>query len=285
MRDIVATIQADQYRLITREPGPSARDPGWAGNRQDGRRPPPCLVADLHRAGEECAQPRARRRAEPDVHGVRLARAARPRRGERGAARGRRARRRRRADAARPARRRAAEGGHAAGRRDRAAQPSCGSPPSPRSSDPARGRVHPGAARASCAAARGDPRGSTGRPRPPASASGWGSLRRFYEEYGRRPAGRRDPQTASEVEKALAGERLPRPRARRRAWPVGDAGEARALAAHDAGASSPRPPTGSSTRTSRSCCAGAARAGRTGRAAARRGARAASASRRAPTAT
>ena len=65
----------------------AARDPGRAGHREDGRRPPPRLVADLHRAGEERAQPRPRRRAEPDVHGVRLARPSRPRRGKRRAAR------------------------------------------------------------------------------------------------------------------------------------------------------------------------------------------------------
>ena len=117
MRDIVATIQADQYRLITREPGAAARDPGRAGHGQDRRRAAPRLLAALHGAGAERAQPRARRRAEPDVHGVRLARPAGARRGQRRAARGLRARRRRRGDAARRVRRRAAEGGHAAWRR------------------------------------------------------------------------------------------------------------------------------------------------------------------------
>ena len=84
---------------------PAARDPGRARDGQDRGRAAPRLVAHLHRAGAERAQPRARRRPEPDLHGVRLARAAGARRGERRAARGLRARRRRDADAARRARR------------------------------------------------------------------------------------------------------------------------------------------------------------------------------------
>ena len=50
MRDIVATIQADQYRLITREPDAAARHPGRPRHRQDGGRPPPRVVAALHLA-------------------------------------------------------------------------------------------------------------------------------------------------------------------------------------------------------------------------------------------
>ena len=48
MRDIVATIQADQYRLITAEPDAAARDPGRAGHRQDRGRAAPRVVPALH---------------------------------------------------------------------------------------------------------------------------------------------------------------------------------------------------------------------------------------------
>ena len=89
MRDIVATIQADQYRLITHEPDGAARHPGRAGHRQDGGRAAPRLVAALHRTRGPAAPRRARRRAEPHVHGVRQPRAAGARRGQRRAARGR----------------------------------------------------------------------------------------------------------------------------------------------------------------------------------------------------
>ena len=103
MRDIVATIQADQYRLITREPERPLVIQGGPGTGK--------TAVGLHRASwliytereRQRAQPRARRRPEPDLHGVRLARPAGARRGERRAARGRRARRGRRADAARRA--------------------------------------------------------------------------------------------------------------------------------------------------------------------------------------
>ena len=102
MRDIVATIQSDQYRLITAEPERRARRAGRPGHRQDRRRAAPRVVAALH--APRAAAPRARRRPEPDVHGLRLARAAGARRGGGRAARGvgaprrhrgRRARRRR----------------------------------------------------------------------------------------------------------------------------------------------------------------------------------------------
>ena len=60
MRDIVATIQADQYRLITHDPDGAARDPGRPGHRQDRRRPAPRVVAPLHaaraaRSGAACS--------------------------------------------------------------------------------------------------------------------------------------------------------------------------------------------------------------------------------------
>ena len=97
MRDIVATIQSDQYRLITARAGRCARHPGRAGHRQDGRRAAPRLLAALH--PPRAAAPRARRRSEPHVHGLRLARAAGARRGGGRAASGLRAPRRRRGDA------------------------------------------------------------------------------------------------------------------------------------------------------------------------------------------
>ena len=76
-------------------PGLGARDPGRPGHRQDSGRPAPCLVAALHAARTAATPGRARRRAEPDVHGVRLTRPAGARRGRRRAARRRRARGRR----------------------------------------------------------------------------------------------------------------------------------------------------------------------------------------------
>ena len=68
--------------------GPAARDPGRPRNGQDRRRAPSGVVADLHRARTQRPESRARRRAEPHVHGIRLARPAGARRGQRRAARG-----------------------------------------------------------------------------------------------------------------------------------------------------------------------------------------------------
>ena len=170
MRDIVATIQADQYRLITHDPNGPLVIQGGPGTGK--------TAVGLHRASwllytarERPAAPRrARRRAEPHVHGVRQPRAAGARRGQRRAARGRRARRRRRARAARPARGRGAEGRPAARR---------GRPPRGRAAarlraggarDPARGLVRLGAPARGARAARRRARARR-RPRPPASAS------------------------------------------------------------------------------------------------------------------
>ena len=73
MRDIVATIQADQYRLITRRAGGRPRHPGRPRNRQDGGRActgrPGCstpTARELERSGV------LRRRAEPRLHGLHL---------------------------------------------------------------------------------------------------------------------------------------------------------------------------------------------------------------------
>ena len=107
MRDIVATIQADQYRLITHDPATPLVIQGGPGTGK--------TAVGLHRASwllytqrDTAAAPRrARDRAEPHVHGVRLARSAGARRGCRRAASRRRARRRRGAAAPRPARGRA----------------------------------------------------------------------------------------------------------------------------------------------------------------------------------
>ena len=75
-------------------------------------------MAALHVPARARALGRARRRAEPGVHGLHLARAADARRGARRAARGRRARRRQ-GDAARQARGRAAQGRRGDGRATR----------------------------------------------------------------------------------------------------------------------------------------------------------------------
>ena len=96
MRDIVATIQTDQYRLITREPDGVLVIQGGPGHRQDRGRPPPGVVAPLHVPPRAGAERRPRRRAESGVHGLHLARPPDARRGARRAAGGRRARRRRR---------------------------------------------------------------------------------------------------------------------------------------------------------------------------------------------
>ena len=86
MRDIVATIQSDQYRLITAEPDGALVVQGGPGTGK--------TAVGLHRASwllfthREQLRRRARRRPEPDVHGVRLARAAGARRGRGRAARG-----------------------------------------------------------------------------------------------------------------------------------------------------------------------------------------------------
>ena len=96
--DPVRPVPPDHARA-----GGRARHPGRPRHRQDGRRPAPRVVAPLHLPPRARAQRRPRRRAEPGVHGLHLARAADARRGARRAARGRRARRGRRAVAARRA--------------------------------------------------------------------------------------------------------------------------------------------------------------------------------------
>ena len=67
-----------------------ARDPGRPRHRQDRGRAAPRVVARLHARRAAAAPRRARRRPEPHLHGVRLARAAGARRGRGRAARGRR---------------------------------------------------------------------------------------------------------------------------------------------------------------------------------------------------
>ena len=85
--DPVGPVPADHGRA-----GRRARRAGRAGHRQDRRRAAPRVLAPLH--APRAAAPRARRRPEPDVHGLRLARAAGARRGGGRAARGHRAPRR-----------------------------------------------------------------------------------------------------------------------------------------------------------------------------------------------
>ena len=115
MRDIVATIQSDQYRLITAEPDGALVVQGGPGTGK--------TAVGLHRASwllfthREQLRRGAHRRAEPDVHGLRLARAAGARRGGGRAARRLGAARRDRGRTRGGAGRRAAEGRHAARRR------------------------------------------------------------------------------------------------------------------------------------------------------------------------
>ena len=101
--DPVRPVPADHGRARGR-----ARRPGRPRHGQDGRRPPPRVVASVH--APRAAAARARRRAEPDVHGLRLARAPGARRGGGRAARRLRAARRDRGRARGGGRRRAAEG-------------------------------------------------------------------------------------------------------------------------------------------------------------------------------
>lgn len=96
---------------------PAARNPGRAGNRQDRGRPAPGFVAPLYASRDPRALSRPRRRAEPALHGVRLARSAGARRALRRAAHRLGACRWGGGDARRPARGREAEGGSPARRR------------------------------------------------------------------------------------------------------------------------------------------------------------------------
>ena len=147
-----------------------SRHPGRAGYREDGSRSAPRVLFALRTPGVASAHPR--RRPEPDVHGLRLARPAVAGRGQRRAARGRRARRGRRRDAAGLRGRRATEGR-----------------PAPR-----RGREAGG-------------RASLGRTAGGARAPTRGTLRRGGGRRGRhRSCGRREPSTASPRQAASASE-------------------------------------------------------------------------------
>ena len=90
MRDIVATIQADQYHLIARDPEPPLVIQGGPGTGK--------TAVGLHRASFLLYAHRARLRRvlvvgpNPRLHGVRLARPPHARRGQRRPARGRGAR-------------------------------------------------------------------------------------------------------------------------------------------------------------------------------------------------
>ena len=92
--------------------GAAARHSGRAGHGQDGGRPAPRLLAALR--APRTAAAGARRRAEPGLHGIRVARPPHARRGQRRPAGRRGARGRRRGHARGPARGAAAEGGHGA---------------------------------------------------------------------------------------------------------------------------------------------------------------------------
>ena len=207
MRDIVATIQSDQYRLITAEPDGALVVQGGPGTGQDRGRAAPRVVAPLH--APRAAAPRARRRAEPDVHGLRLARAAGARRGGGRAARGVGAARRDRGRARGRRRRRAAEGGHAA-RRGRAARGRARGAADAGGARALRGRrVRLGAGAPGARAARRGARVRRRRSRRRASGSAWRVLRRFYERYGELLEDLA-LRSFDEIERALQRKRLPR---------------------------------------------------------------------------
>jgi hypothetical protein len=69
MRDIVATIQGDQYRLIAREPEPPLVVRGGPGTGEAGGGPRQRVLRPLQKLGG--TSPGARRRPEPDLHGLR----------------------------------------------------------------------------------------------------------------------------------------------------------------------------------------------------------------------
>ena len=67
MADVVATIQAEQDRVIRSGPGRRARRPGRPGHRQDGRRAAPRRLPALHAPPRARAPRRPGHRAEPHV--------------------------------------------------------------------------------------------------------------------------------------------------------------------------------------------------------------------------
>ena len=232
MRDIVATIQADQYRLITYPPDSPLVIQGGPGTGK--------TAVGLHRASwllytareRSCAEPRPRRRAEPDLHGVRLARPSRARGGRRRAACGLGARRRRRADRQRAARCRAAEGRRPDGRRDR---PRGRDPPprgARRAAAPPRRRVRPRPRPRPGAAPRRGTRGARHDGRR-ARALPDGSRPELLRRVRPPPRGRRDARRGAGRAGAPVERRAParpRPRlARRRP------GQARPGPVHDTG--------------------------------------------------
>ena len=91
MGDIVATIQAEQDRVIRVAAGRRARRPGRPGHRQDGGGAAPRGVPALHPPRAARAQRRARRRAQPAVPALHRAGAALARRDRRRAVDARRA--------------------------------------------------------------------------------------------------------------------------------------------------------------------------------------------------
>ena len=76
MREIVATIQAEQDLVDPRPDRPGPRRPGRPRHRQDGRRPAPRRLPDVRAPPSPGARRRARRRAEPGVPRLHRQRAA-----------------------------------------------------------------------------------------------------------------------------------------------------------------------------------------------------------------
>ncbi len=252
-------------------PRPAARRPGWPGHGQDRRGAPPRLVAPLHGAGARRAEPRARRRPEPDVHGVRLARPPGARRGRGGAARRAGPRRRRRAREDRRGGRRAPQGRCQDGRRPGTGGVASSRGRARRAAAAARRRLRPGPG----PRAEGAPRRDAGRTRDDgagARAVPHGDRAELLRGVRPPAAGRGGARCGG----GRAGSSQER-RASPRPGPClarGEAGQARAVALLDSPV--PRRGGGRDPHAARAAAPASARCGleRRGRPAPRRGARA-----------
>ena len=185
MRDIVATIQADQYRLITREPVRPLVIQGGPGTGK--------TAVGLHRASWLIYTEReknARSRVlvvGPNRTFMEYVSHVLPALGEGSVEQLAvvRARRRRRADAAGHVGGRAAEGRHADGGRDRPCRGAAARLRAGGADPEARGRVHPRAGARAAAAARARSASSTGPTAAARERFRMGIVRSFYGEYGR----------------------------------------------------------------------------------------------------
>ena len=232
MRDIVATIQSDQYRLITRGARRRARRPGRAGHRQDRGRAAPRVVAPLHapRAAARACSSSARTRRSWTTSRTCCRRSARRRSSSARSPSCSTASRSTREDAADVARlkadprlaevvQRAVELAGAAGAGGARALRSTAS--SSRAGAPGR---------ASCSTRRSSPASPLTQARERFRMA---VLRRFYERYGEL-LGALALRSFDEVERALQRERLPR-RSSSTGAGAAAAGQARRAAADLAG--------------------------------------------------